>query len=207
MPTQTLEEYLASLEAQRATITLQIAGARMALGMPPEDGVAVTAAAVPAGAPGLRTGAVTGRIRSDEFFRMSIPEAIKAYLEIMKKPQMPKAIADGLKAGGVLSESSNFYANVLTAIKRLRASSQLVNTKTGGWGMARWYEGRSGAVAAEMPKKGKKRRAKKHKKPKTGGTAKHATAYNAFVSEQRKAGKSLAEAAAEWRKKKGGNQT
>jgi len=208
MPSQSLEEYLASLEAQRATLNLQIAGARIALGLAPDDSGAAGMASLTAGqglGAGLRAGAVTGRIRPDEFFRMSIPEAIKAYLEIMKQPQTPKAITDGLKAGGVLSESSHFYANVLTAIKRLRAAGQVINTKTGGWGLASWYAGRSGAAMPEKPKRKGKKKVPRAKRPPVDGAApkKHHSDYNAFMSEQRKAGKTMKEVAAAWKARKG----
>lgn len=44
MPNQSLEEYLASLEAQRSAITIQIGGVRLALGMEPEDHPCITKA-------------------------------------------------------------------------------------------------------------------------------------------------------------------
>lgn len=39
---------------------------------------------------------------------MSIPGAIKRYLAIMKSPQQPKAIADAIKRGVLLTESKTF---------------------------------------------------------------------------------------------------
>jgi hypothetical protein len=141
---------------------------------------------------------------------MSIPEAIKSYLEIMKQPQTPKAITDGLKAGGVLSESTHFYANVRTALKRLKLQGQVVNTKTGGWGLAEWYAGRAGAALADRPrKKGKGSRKKGPRGEANGSKAPSApsgqpSAYQRFVAEQRAAGKTLKEIGPLWQRKKAG---
>src|SRR5207248_10908249 len=186
MPEQGLQEYLKRLEAQRATVTIQIAGVRAELGLPAEDGMAATGIPVsPSAGDGARD-IVTGRIRPDEFFRMSIPEAIKRFMEIMKQPQAPKAIADGLQAGGILSESKHFYANVFTALKRMRSQGVVVNTKK-GWGLAEWYAGRSGVLSESKPK-----RPRRGKAPK-GAPAKP-SAYRTFLSEQMKAGKSMKDA-------------
>ena len=214
MADQTLDlgAYLAALEAQRATLAIQIAGVREALGLPPEtngnmpsNGVSVGGTITPRG---TLTGAV-GRVRGDEFFRMSVPEAIKRYLEIMKQPQTPKDIAEGLKSGGILSEAKHFYANVFTALKRLRSQGVVMNTKR-GWGLSEWYAGRSGTGVDSKPKRGKKNAKRGRKSKKGAGATATATAasgqpsgYRAFVGQQMKAGKTMAEAAAAWRKQKG----
>jgi hypothetical protein len=197
MPDQGLQDYLAQLEGQRAMLNIQIAGVRAALGLAPEEGAAATAPPVAGAAPGSdgrSRDIIVGRIRSDEFFRMSIPEAIKRFLEIMKQPQAPKAIADGLKSGGILSESKHFYANVFTALKRMRAQGAVTNTKR-GWGLSDWYAGRSGFGQETKPKRGKRTKGKRN-----GGT-KSASPYRAFVGDAMKAGKTMAEAAAAWREK------
>lgn len=195
MPDQGLQDYLARLEAQRATLNIQIAGVRAELGLAAdEDAQAATVPGAAAVADGKRD-IVTGRIRPDEFFRMSIPEAIKRFLEIMKQPQAPKAIADGLQAGGILSESKHFYANVFTALKRMRVQGVVMNTKK-GWGLAEWYAGRSGGMPEPKPKKAKRGKALKGVPPKP-------SAYRTFLSEQMTAGKSMKDAAAAWREQHG----
>jgi len=127
---------------------------------------------------------------------MSIPEATKRFLAIMKQPQTPKAIVDGLKAGGIISNATHFYANVFTTLKRLRLSGDVVNT-TNGWGLSEWYPNKP--KLAEKPKK------KGRKTAKRSGEAKPAqpSAYRQFLSEQLKAGKTMADAAQEWRKQHG----
>jgi len=210
MAEQGLQDYLAQLEGQRANLSIQIAGVRIALGLPPEDGVAgmlIPPMSPAAGSSAPRRDTVPGRIRPDEFFKMSVPEAVLAFLDIMKQPQSPKAIAEGLKAGGILSEAKHFYANVFTALKRLRAQNQVVNTKSGGWGRSDWYEGRSGTDVASKPKRKKKGSKSTKKSKKAAGTKaapSHKSAYHAFLAAQLKAGKTMKEAGEMWRAQKKG---
>lgn len=206
MPDQSvdLHTYLAELEAQRASIEVLIAGVRARLGVSSNGGTAP--------APGSSVGREpiqVGRVRSDEFFRMSMPEAIRKYLEIMKQPQTPKEIMAGIKAGGILSEAKHFYANVFTSLRRLRKQNLVINTKSGGWGLAEWYAGKSGVTPEPKPKRKKggkggkspKPDKKPKKAPETVSTLKRkASGYQAFVGEQMRAGKSMAEAAELWRK-------
>jgi hypothetical protein len=220
MADQTLDlgPYLAKLEAQRDTITIQIAGVRDEMGLPPEAGgipARLSGSISPTGTVSTRVN--TGHVRSDEFFRMSIPEAVKRYLEIMKQPQSPTDIAAALKKGGVLSESKNFYTTVWTAIKRLKAKTEIVNTAN-GWGLADWYRNRSKGnedkPAKKAPaKKGKAKGSKGRRKaskmaPKATETASPARAggnlYTDFMAAQRKAGKTMQEISAAWKKQKAG---
>src|SRR5260370_26355299 len=78
-------------------------------------------------APGSRADAIVqGRVRPDEFFRLSLSDAIDKYLSIMKAPQQPKQIVDGLRAGGILSNAKNFVNNVNTELRRSRARDRVV---------------------------------------------------------------------------------
>lgn len=209
MAEHSLQDYLASLEAQRTALSIQIAGVRAALGLEADDG-----ASQAGGGPAVPIVAASrtvspGHIKKDEFFKMSVPEAIQRYLQIMKQPQTPKDVADGLKAGGILSEAKHFYGNVFTALKRLRKQNVVVNTKSGGWGLAEWYAGRSGTNANGQTTRRKRKPGKAARKPKEPKEAKRtfaeppARGYQAFIGQQMKAGKTMAQAAEEWRKKKG----
>ncbi len=196
-----LATWLAELEAQRAQLDLMIAGVRQRLGQPVAEGEQA-----PAALPGQLTSAPqTGRIRQDEFFRMKIPDAIKKYLHIMKQPQTPKTIEEALKTGGLLTNSKDFYATLSTALKRLKEADVVVNT-TNGWGLAEWYPSKPKGPD-EKPKKGKGRgKAGKAPKAKPGTESASApkSAYHVFLAEAMKGGKTMAQAAEEWRKQKNG---
>ena len=114
-----------------------LAELRRRLGTLLGEGLAGTGPVVLNGATG-REGTAPGQIRSDEFFRLSNPEAIRKFLAIMKRPQSPRAIVEGLKAGGVLSNAKNFYANIWTELKRASERGEIVNTPS-GWALAEWY--------------------------------------------------------------------
>src|SRR5262249_31603004 len=102
-----------------------------------------------------REPSVPGRIRSDAFFRMTIPEAVKGYLGIMKQPQGPKAIMEGVISGGLLTNAKNFYTTLWTALKRMESAGEVVNTPN-GWGLAEWYPSRP-----KGPDDGKKAKTRK----------------------------------------------
>lgn len=198
--TPDLSTYLGQLEAQRATLSIQIAGVRAALGLQAEDGqpaVPVSGGIAPTGAVAVRV--IQGKIRVDEFFRLSTPQAVKKYLAIMKQPQGPKAIAEGLKAGGLITNAKNLYANVFTALKRLRIAGEVALTPN-GWGLSEWYPNQP--KGGPDKKKGRRRGTKK-KAVNTKPAAKKASGYRAFIAEQMRGGKSMAEAAETWRKQKG----
>lgn len=201
MPDQGLEAYLQKLQAERAKLDVQIAGVLVELGREPsENGGLVTFP--PPGMPPtggvIREPVVMGRVRPDEFFRMSLGEAVKRYLEIMKQPQNPTAIVNALKAGGVLTQSKNFYTTVWTSLKRLRADGELVNTPT-GWALSDWYPNKPRGGGDEKQSKRGKKRSKRAAAPKP----RRAGSWQSFAAEQIKAGKTMKEAGEAWRKKKG----
>lgn len=207
-----LGAYLAQLKEERARLDIIIADVARRLGVD-ANGTSGSASAVAATGTGagasVRESIVTGRVRSDEFFRMSIPEAVKRFLEIIKQPQSPTAIVNALKAGGVLSQSKNFYTTVWTALRRLRAAGELVNTPS-GWGLSVWYPNKPKASGDETKQRKGKKRPKAARAPKKPArTAKpaprQASGWHGFVAEQMKAGKTMKEAAEVWRKKKPGD--
>ncbi len=215
-----LTAFLAELENELGPKLQTIAEVRRRLGMPPWD----LAPKVPAGgAPqdSIRENNTPGQVRETEFFRMSIPDAIKKYLAIMHRPQASKTIAEALKAGGILSNAKDFSAAAWTAISRLQAADAIVNTPH-GWGLSEWYPSRP--KGAETPKKGKKKAAKKRAAKQTAAKEakpkkKYTIAdpeqlaqsgklgYRAFVAAQMKAGKSMAQAAQAWKEMKAGPTT
>ncbi len=89
--------------------------------------------ALRAGGP-VGTSISSGQIGSDEFFRLSTPDAIKKFLKIVGKPARATTdIIDGLKRGGLNSN----YTNVYTALTRLQKKGVV---KVGdNWGLDEWY--------------------------------------------------------------------
>ena len=78
--------------------------------------------------------ASSGHIKSDEFFRLSTPEAVKKFLKIVGRPARAiQDIIDGLKRGGLDAN----YTNVYTALTRLQKKGVV---KVGDdWGLEEWY--------------------------------------------------------------------
>jgi hypothetical protein len=83
----------------------------------------------------------TGEIRSDAFFAMKAPEAIKRFLSMSKAPKSPKEIADGLVAGGYQHTSKDLPNTLRTALRRMLDEDEVVQVG-GDWGLAEWYPGR-----------------------------------------------------------------
>ena len=208
-----IKTYLAALEADTAIGIAMIAKIRRDHQMEPWSGVAATP--VQAQAVGVRDNVgAPGQVRPDEFFRMTIPDAIVKLLGIHRKPQPSRSIVDGLRDGGMLSNAKNFASNVWTAINRMQASGVMVNTPT-GWGLADWYPGRPPKTPLEpLAKRAAKKVAKAPAKKATPKTVKREAAsaklgsqrgnYPAFMRERRAAGRSLIEANADWKAQKEG---
>lgn len=168
MSTQPLDYamILADLEAKRAAIEASIAAIRAAMGLgavnPGDVQTGIGSAAPQA------MGAIFGNdIPDGAFLGKGIPEATKLLLEILKKKQTTREIADALQRGGIESTSSNFVGIVHAVLNRARKAPNSAIVKLGShWGLKDWYP--KGIVSAAAPPATK---AKKRKK-KAGKTAK-----------------------------------
>jgi hypothetical protein len=81
-----------------------------------------------------------GEVPAGAFLRKSIPDATKLYLEIVKKKQTSKEIADALQKGGMETNSKNFPQMVHSVLDRAsKASSGIVKLDRSHWGLAAWY--------------------------------------------------------------------
>ena len=193
-PEQSLDQFLAELEAEYVALGDKIAFIRERLGLEPGQGGTGPLQSSGMASNGPRS---AGTIRGDEFFGMSLPDAIRAYLAIVRKPQTPKQIETAILGGGLITTSKNFYANIFTSLKRLRKSDEVIQVPGSGYGLAEWYKGRTmtteqgTAAKNKATKRPKKKTKKKAKKP--------PTAYQRFVSEQLKQGKTMGDAAVAWR--------
>jgi hypothetical protein len=210
-----LAALIAQLEVERNELDVTIAHLRRRAGMPSTNGEP------PATLPGVsgnlgRDVLITGRVRPDEFYMLSQRDAIIKFLSIMKQPQNPLNIANGLKSGGVLSEAKNFTANIHTELKRMKQRGILVNTAS-GWGLAEWYPRAKLNEASKGAKQAAREHGKRSGKPakrggKAGASGKQVPMpaagdvgqpdWHQFLTVAIKGGKSMKEAAAEWKERK-----
>lgn len=79
------------------------------------------------------------RLASDTFFRMSVPQAIKTFLNIVKRPQKAKAITQALNAGGLTHQAKDLYATVYPTLLRMEKTQEVVRIGDGEWALAEWY--------------------------------------------------------------------
>jgi hypothetical protein len=122
------EAVLADLEAKRAALDSAIIGIRQVLSL----GALSTA---------IQTGSKEqSAIESDSFFGMSIGDAAKKYLRMMKRKQPAAKIAEALDFGGLQHTSKSFPNTVRTTLIRLESEGEVVQVGK-EWGLAEWYPG------------------------------------------------------------------
>jgi hypothetical protein len=104
----------------------------------------------------------------------------KLYLEIVKKKQTTREIAEALQKGGMESTSKkNWITIVHAALARARKAGALV--KVGSqWGLTGWYP--KGVITAQQPDKGAKKSSKATKAKQTKAAAKAKTEQNVAAS-------------------------
>lgn len=203
------EAVLADLEARRTAIEALIAGIRLLLGHSPVD----------AGT-GLSNGSGARDLRSDTFFGLTTPEAVKKFLAMKGRAQGPRVIASALVQGGQprATDEKAAYVNVYSALKRLNKSGEVAQTAAKEWGLAEWCGNRrpkpkndKGENATEAtnetsgsPDAGTKAQdatprtdTKKTAGP-TTGEVHRAETWHPFLAEALKAGKTMKQAASEW---------
>lgn len=135
---------LADLKAKRAALDTAISAIEQMSGI--SGGVA------PATAPLAGSKVVDPiRIESDTFFNMTVPDAVRKYLGIMRKPQSTPQIAEALERGGFTHQSEKFGNTVGAVLHRISTSGgDIVKVSRGNWGLASWYgPKRSGSSTRE----------------------------------------------------------
>lgn len=75
------------------------------------------------------------------FFGMSVGDAAKRYLSIVKEPKSTPDIAEALQAHGIKTVAKNFTITVFSALERREESGDFVRPKRGLWGLKEWYPG------------------------------------------------------------------
>jgi hypothetical protein len=158
---------LSDLEAKKAALEASIATLRsaMALGLLGQTPEGIDLSAVAATSAGPAENAVPTELPHHAFLGMSLPAAIKMYLQAAKKKQTIKEIAAALREHGMESTSDNFEGVVTGSLNRLKGAGDVLRFKD-GWGLSAWYPAfRSQAASAAKParKSAKKRGSKKKK--------------------------------------------
>ncbi|MGB7213071.1 MAG: hypothetical protein WBC97_10645 [Gemmatimonadales bacterium] len=121
------------LEAERAQLDTMIAFLRQRVGTTGEGGDVVAAKPIPR--------ANKSELRSDTFFGMKAPDAVKAYLAISKAPKPASDITKALLGHGFTTSSVSPANSIRTTLGRLEASGDVVQVKK-DWALAEWYPGR-----------------------------------------------------------------
>lgn len=137
------EAVLSDLEAKRAALDVAIAALRQVRNAGAHTGI---------GTAGVIRQIDPENIPDDAFFGLSIGEAAKKYLGMVKRKQSTREIAEALDRGGLPHTSSNFLNTVTTMLSRqARSDSDLV--KVGReWGLAAWYGNRRPTQARSAQK-------------------------------------------------------
>jgi hypothetical protein len=95
-------------------------------------------------------------ISHDTFFGMTIADAAKKYLTMMKVTKSNAEIAEGLERGGLKHASKDFATTVRSI---LGAREDFTRVPNGDWGLTEWYPGQGRGRKAK-PDKTRKRKKK-----------------------------------------------
>jgi hypothetical protein len=138
--------FLSDLEAKRNALDATIASLRHALSLgalgqvgeiPPPSNTLTPSVFGPSTFVPSVTG---GEVPAGAFLGKSIPDATKLYLEIVKKKQTSREIAEALQKGGMESNSKNFPQMVHSVLDRAsKANSGIVKLDRSHWGLVAWY--------------------------------------------------------------------
>jgi hypothetical protein len=121
---------LADLEAKRDELDNAIAVIKRVIGDP-----------VAASATGPIKHHPSEVLTPTSFFAMSVGDAAKKYLSIVKQPKSTPEIAKALQEHGIKTVAKNFTVNVFSALQRKEIAGELVRPKRGLWGITEWYPG------------------------------------------------------------------
>ena len=109
------------------------------------------------GAPSATSRGGETEISHDSFFGMTIADAAKKYLSMVKATKSTAVIAEALERGG-LKHSSKSFPTTLRSI--LGPREDFTRVPNGDWGLAEWYPGQGRGKKAK-PEKPTKRKASK----------------------------------------------
>jgi hypothetical protein len=120
----------------------------------------------------------SNEVPAGAFLGKSIPDAAKLYLEIVKKKQTSREIAEALQKGGMESHSRNFPQMVHSVLDRARKTgSVIVKLDRSHWGLGEWYPASLRGSASSDKRVPKKKAVRKGKSKKAARpAAPHSTA-------------------------------
>jgi hypothetical protein len=88
-------------------------------------------------------GSGSAKIESDSFFGLTVLEAAKKYLAMVKRPQKAATITEALQQGGYHFSAANPVATVGALLRRDdNAEGEVVKLPDGAFGLASWYKTR-----------------------------------------------------------------
>lgn len=161
---------LADLLAERAKIDAAIAAIQPLAGV---EGIGDLSAQVPGGSSPAKSADLPSKVEFDTFFSLSIPEAIKKFLAMMKRPQTVTAITEALRVGGLSTTAEDLMGTITATLTRMRRTTgEVVPVRRGEWGLKEWYPGRRFDQPETKKSKPKKRAAVKGKKKQPKATQK-----------------------------------
>jgi len=138
MKSRTDLELLADLEKDLAELQTTIAVIRRRLGQP-----ATHPASTGGGNPDEPRG------QGKPYLGMSVLDASKKYLRLVKEPKAPSEIAEALHLGGVHSRSSDFNGIVRTTLFKRGHEIGIEKFGKGKWGLDEWRPGRRNSQESE----------------------------------------------------------
>jgi hypothetical protein len=124
------ETILTWLEAKKAALDQAIAGVRTLMGLEQQPGSAV--------GPALRVASAEG-VQPGLFLSLSITDATKKYLNLIKQSQTTAEICEALKRGGLHSTAKNYFANVYTILVRQEKQVGDIVRVDKKWGLVEWF--------------------------------------------------------------------
>ena len=121
---------LKDLKRRKKVIDAAIAGVTALMG----ESEAELQACLPA-LPGTQE---SGDVASGSFADLTLTDAARAYLDMVKEPQSTAEIADALERGGYSTESRNFRNTVRSVLDRhAKTVGEIVKVHR-NWGLAEW---------------------------------------------------------------------
>lgn len=166
---------VADLRVRRAALDQLIASVE-ALILGQGDPAAIK---VDAGAPSAN--GIPAAIHADTFYGLSMIDAAKKFLRMVRRAQHTGAIAEALGKGGLKRPDANILSSILV---RAAKGREVTKVGKGMWGLSEWYPPKSSKEADEEPQR-KARKSKKAPKAKRQAVSPAATTAKKASKEQR----------------------